>query len=144
MIYPIQKPLLQKIINMYVRSYNTRTLSAIKEFNSASKVQIHTSVINTDEISTSEYKNKLTTSILAGEGPDIILDLVSSFPSLNKIVENKVFCDLDQYVNNDAHFNLSDYYNKVLDCGITNGQRYYIPLNFRIPILWSSVAARAV
>lgn len=127
-----------KIINMYVRSYDTRTLSAIKEFNSTSKVQIHTSVINTDEISTSEYKNKLTTSILAGEGPDIILDLVSSFPSLNKIVENKVFCNLDQYVNNDEHFNLSDYYNKVLDCGITNGQRYYIPLNFRIPILWSS------
>lgn len=78
-----------KIINMYVRSYDTRTLSAIKEFNSTSKVQIHTSVINTDEISTSEYKNKLTTSILAGEGPDIILDLVSSFPLLTKLLKIK-------------------------------------------------------
>lgn len=135
---PVSEANTPKIINMYVRSYDTRTLSAIKEFNSTSKVQIYTSVINTDEVSNSQYKNKLTTSILAGEGPDIILDLVSSFPSLDKIAENKVFCDLDQYIKEDELLNLSDYYNKILDCGVLNGQRYYIPLNFRIPILWSS------
>lgn len=128
----------QNTLNMYVNYYDKRTLAAIKEFNSTNVVQIHPSIVNNDQIKDDEYLKKLTTSILAGEGPDILLDSPYGFPSLNKIVQNKVFCDLTPYISDDKEFDISNFYTKVLDCGVIDEERYYIPLNFQVPCIWST------
>jgi multiple sugar transport system substrate-binding protein len=125
------------VMNMYVNSDDKRTIAAITEFNYENKVQIHYQQISTDQIRSGEYMKKVTTEIMAGEGPDILLESAYSFPALDKIVESKVFCDLDQYINEDKQFKLSDFNTKVLDCGVINKKRYYIPLNFRIHTLFS-------
>jgi multiple sugar transport system substrate-binding protein len=128
----------QNTMNMYVKSYDSHTLAAIKAFNTINKVQIHPSIIADDQIANDEYLKKITTEISVGEGPDILLDSAFSFPALNKIAESQVFCDLDKYINADKQLKLSDFYSKVMDCGVFNEKRYYIPLNFNIFVLWSS------
>jgi multiple sugar transport system substrate-binding protein len=128
----------QKTMNMYVKSSDTRTIAAISDFNYANKAQIHYETISYDQMQNGEYMKKLTTEIMAGEGPDIILDSTYSFPGLNKMAKSKVSCDLDQYINKDKQIKLSDFYEKVLDCGVVDNKRYYIPINYQIPILWSS------
>lgn len=132
------KPDTQSIIKMDVKASDLNTLAAVKEFNSKNKVQISVSAITNQQIASNEYRDKRVTSILAGEGPDIILDSMSSFLSFSKVVESNVLCDLNQYIIMDKDLKLSDFYTKVLDMGVINSKRYYIPLNFQIPMLWSS------
>ncbi len=132
------KPDTQSIIKMDVKAYDLNTLAAVKEFNSKNKVQISVSAITNQQIAGNEYRDKRVTSILAGEGPDIILDSMSSFLSFSKVVESNVLCDLNQYISMDKDFKFSDFYTKVLDMGVIDSKRYYIPLNFQIPMLWSS------
>lgn len=132
------KPDTQSIIKMDVKANDLNTLAAVKEFNSKNKVQISVSAITNQQIASNEYRDKRVTSILAWEGPDIILDSMSSFLSFSKVVESNVLCDLNQYIIMDKDLKLSDFYTKVLDMGVINSKRYYIPLNFQIPMLWSS------
>lgn len=132
------EPDTQSTIKMDVKAGDLNTLAAVKEFNSKSKVQISVSAVTNQQIANNEYRDKRAASILAGEGPDIILDSMSSFLSFSKVVESNVLCDLNQYINVDKDLKPSEFYTKVLDMGVINSKRYYIPLNFQIPMLWSS------
>lgn len=132
------KPDVQNTINMDVKASDLNTLAAIKEFNSKNKVQISITTITNQQIAGNEYRDKRVTSILAREGPNIILDSMSSFLSFSKVIESNVLCDLNQFINEDKDLNFSDFYMKVLDMGVIDGKRYFVPLNFQIPMLWSS------
>ena len=114
-------------------------ISAISEFNKSSKIKITPAMIDIkSQNDITNYKTRLTTEILAGQGPDIIYDLPENFPSLWKIINTGAFCDLNKLITNDKEFNLSEYNEKVLECGVINGKRYFIPIYFKIPIIWSS------
>ena len=43
-----------------------------------------------------QYKSKLTTDLLTGEGPDIIFIDGKTFPSLRKVMASGVFCDSER------------------------------------------------
>ena len=127
------------ILQMYVYSHDTITLNAIGEFNKSGKITINPNLINdNDKNDIDNHIKKISTSILAGEGPDIIIDYAAAYPSLWKIVQNDVFCDLNEYIRTDKDFNLSDYNSKVMDCGVINDKRYFIPTAFSVPLIWSS------
>ena len=82
-----------------------------------------------------EYITKLTTSVMAGEGPDIICFDRLMFNSLGKTVSTGVFCDLNELIAKDETFKNLDLNEKVLESGIFNGKRYYIPLRYDLPLL---------
>jgi multiple sugar transport system substrate-binding protein len=129
----------KKILQMYVYSHDIITLNAIGEFNKSSKITINPNLINDNNKNDIDNNIKKTsTSILAGEGPDIIIDYASVYPSLWKIVQNDVFCDLNEYIRKNKDFNLSEYNSKVIDCGVINDKRYFIPVTFSVPLIWSS------
>ena len=82
-----------------------------------------------------QYKSKLTTDLLTGEGPDIIFVDGETFPSIRKVMATGVFCDLNGLIEKDKEFNLSDYNKTIMDSGIYNGKRYLIPLYYDLPML---------
>lgn len=88
-----------------------------------------------------DLKSRLVTDLLAGEGPDVILFNPYTFNSLHKVMDNGIFAELDQLVKADDEFNLSDYYEKVLDYGIYKGKRYFMPIDFIVPVLYTTDTA---
>jgi ABC-type glycerol-3-phosphate transport system substrate-binding protein len=82
-----------------------------------------------------EMNTKLSTELMAGEGPDIIVFDTSIFSSLYKVANSGIFTDLNQLISNDKEFSKSDYYENIFDCGIYNNKRVFIPLEYSVPLL---------
>ncbi len=104
-----------------IRKYNLRSMGA--------KIDVE-STQNGDE-----FTHKFTTSMLAGDGPDIIVALSTLMPSINSMAKNGAFLDLNTLMKNDPEMKLTDYYKPVIDSGVIGGKRYFIPLDFSIPAL---------
>ena len=117
-------------IKIDVMKHEEYLLGAIGEFN---KTHNNISINYGDVVTYSEeYKNKYITSLAVGEGPDIIrleprLGLLST---VHKMDDSGIFYDLNNLINKDKKFKLSDYNQKVLDSGVMNGKRFFIPLGY--------------
>ena len=85
-----------------------------------------------------EYNNKITTELLAGEGPDIIVVNNYTFPNITKVMSTNVFCDLNELIKDDKEFKLTDYNEKVLEAGVYNGKRFFIPACYNIPTFYTT------
>ncbi len=115
-------------IKIDVMKHEKYLLAAIMEFN-----ETHKNVrINYGDLITfnEEYRNKYITSLAVGEGPDIIRIEPNLFVAVNKMVNSGIFYDLNESINKDKGFNFSDYNQKVLESGIINGKRFFIPLGY--------------
>ena len=68
----------------------------------------------------------MSTEIMAGEGPDIIsLDQPLPF---EKLIENHVLADVDELVNTyNSNIDFNDYNTKIMESGIVNEKRYFVP-----------------
>ncbi|HOM02960.1 MAG TPA: extracellular solute-binding protein [Acetivibrio sp.] len=91
-----------------------------------------------------EFKNRLLTELMAGEGPDVIVLSPSTkkgsitIETMRKLVESGALCDLEPYISKDEEMNLSEYNETVLNSGVINGKRYFIPIAYDVPILWTA------
>ena len=104
-----------------IRKYNLRPMGA--------KIDVE-STQNTEE-----FTHKFTTSMLAGDGPDIIVAMTKYITSLNSMAKNGAFMDLNTLMKNDPEMKPTDYYQPVIDSGVIGGKRYFIPFSFSIPAL---------
>ena len=125
-------------ISIYIPQNSHLITSVINDFNSKNKN--HSIVASEFDSWTKEEetRTKITTALMAGEGPDIIFEYNALFPSLKKMFESGAFCDLNNLIEKDTEFKLSDYNQTVLDSGIVNGKRYVLPISYRIPSLWTT------
>lgn len=126
-------------ISIYISRGDSVALGAVSEFNSKNADRNIT--VNEFDYSSQidDTRNKITKELMVGEGPDIIY--VSNdrmFPSISKIIESGVFCDLNSFIEKDKEFKFSDYNKVVLDSGVINGKRFIIPLSYTIPSLWTT------
>lgn len=73
-----------------------------------------------------EMNIKLSTEVMSGGGPDIIsLDQPLPF---EKLIENHAFADVDELVNTyGSNIDFNDYNTKVMESGIVNRKRYFVP-----------------
>lgn len=82
-----------------------------------------------------ELKNKLSTELMSGKGPDLIsADCLSAAGiSYEKLIDQGCFVDINEVIKADTsqdQLNLSDYNEKALQSGVINGKRYFIPFYF--------------
>lgn len=77
-------------------------------------------------------KDKLSSELMAGKGPDLILDSTMGLVGLSvqKLIETDSFLDL-----NELNLNLNDYSKNILDNTLVNGKRNYIP-TYYTPKFW--------
>lgn len=76
--------------------------------------------------SSEEMYTKMSTELMAGEGPDII-SLDEPLP-FEKLIDNNVFADFDELINTyNSNINFDDYNSKIMNAGIINGKRCFVP-----------------
>ncbi len=88
--------------------------------------------------------NKLSTELMTGGGPDLILmsTLTEAGISSTKLVSNGAFMDLNELIESDksdTKINLNDYNKNALECGVVNGKRLFIPFYYTPEIHLTSV-----
>ncbi len=73
-----------------------------------------------------EMNIKISTEVMSGGGPDIIsLDQPLPF---EKLIENHAFADVDELVNTyGSNIDFNNYNTKVMESGIVNRKRYFVP-----------------
>ena len=73
-----------------------------------------------------EMNIKISTEVMSGGGPDIIsLDQPLPF---EKLIENHTFADVDELVNTyGSNIDFNNYNTKVMESGIVNRKRYFVP-----------------
>ena len=98
-------------------------------------------VVEFDDIE--KMTSRLSTEIMAGKGPDIItsgeLEMLSS--STEKLIKQGTFANLDDIFDDDSSddkLDLSDYNSNILNAGVYEGKRYYLPVVFEPQILLTS------
>ncbi|GAE90836.1 extracellular solute-binding protein [Acetivibrio straminisolvens JCM 21531] len=45
---------------------------------------------------------------------------------------------MEPYISKDKDLNLSEYNENILNSGVINGKRYFIPVAYDVPILWTA------
>ncbi len=104
-------------------------------------IQYKINVVEFDDMK--EMASRLSTEIMAGKGPDIITSGELSLLSLSteKLIKQGVFANIDDIISNSEDkdkLKLSDYNSNILDAGVYDGKRYFIPVTFEPQILLSS------
>ncbi|MGG4340647.1 ABC transporter substrate-binding protein [Paenibacillus lautus] len=79
------------------------------------------------------YGTKLTTSLAAGQAPDVFLIGEGDY---FKYVEKGVVEPLDEYLSKDSGFSLDIFQKDLIDNMNINGKQYYLPKDFNPLALW--------
>lgn len=139
-----QKVVSEKIqndpIKIYRFNYESDIQNAIAVFRTKyNDVDITETVFNENN-EYKEYSQRLTTELMAGEGPDIIVVPSYFFNSLFKTVDAGVYCDLNPLFSEDNELKYDNFSKAVFDCGIIDTKRYFIPISYTVPAFLSSEA----
>ncbi len=87
-----------------------------------------------------ELSSKLTAEMMANKGPDLIYyDSESGgISNIEKMMSLDVFADYNELLSNDSSddiINLDNYNKTVLDSGVYNGKRYFMPISYMPDII---------
>ncbi len=116
-------------LSIYLRDYDTNIKNAVYEFNKDNKnIEIKQTEFSSEQYT--DYQERLKTELVSGNGPDIIYFKSYDLPELSKYMDKGMFYDLNSLIGKDKSFKLSDYNQKVIDCGIYKDKRYIIPLSY--------------
>lgn len=122
-------------ISIYYTDYDLNVKNSIKAFkNKYKKVQVDERSFR-NYLKQEEYSSVMSTEIMSGEGPDLILFNTLTFNSIRKVMDNGTFLSLDQLMEKDKEFNKEDYFSSILDAGKINGQYFFIPLSSDLHVL---------
>ena len=92
--------------------------------------------INMVEIQDGDTLNsKLSAELMAGKGPDIVLydSSYNGISNMEKMMALDVFADYNELIKNDSSdssIDLKNYNEIVMDSGINNGKRYFMPISY--------------
>ncbi len=76
------------------------------------------------------FKELLQTEMTAGKGPDLVIFGDKDFPDINKMLKTGAFCNLDHFISADESFDLANFQQSVINCGVRDGQRLFVPLHY--------------
>lgn len=124
-------------LQIYVYQHDPYLKGAVAQYNSMYK-DMPIEMIEFQESEIEKYRNQLSISLSVGDGPDILYYYNDIFPSLYKMMGNKLLCNLNEIIKQDNEFNLGDYNEKVLNSGMYGDNRYFIPISYFLPVLWTT------
>jgi len=78
------------------------------------------------------FNTILSTELMAGTGPDILFPRTMSRSDLQKLAASGVFMDLNELIESDDNFDIDEFFKPVMDSGIINGKRYFMPYSYCI------------
>ena len=87
---------------------------------------------------TEQANQTIATEILAGKGPDVFVFDETGLEKYLSYAKEGAFEDLNPYFEKDSTISLDDYNQKILDYGIFDKKRYFIPLAYQINAVFTS------
>ncbi len=94
-----------------------------------------------DSEAQTNYLEALKYDLSSGNGPDLIFGNTFEFEDIYGMMDSGTFADINTYLENDEEFK-SDLYNEdVINSGLYNGKRYYIPISYNVLSLVSTQEA---
>ena len=124
---PLQATILDMAVGQYNREHPDNPVTAEKVFTDSS---------NTVR---DEETQQMLAQVMAGEGPDLIF-FTDDDMDIEKMARRGVFADLEPYFESD-NFDWSGYNQTVMDAGVWDSHRLVIPLEYNIPMLYTSQTA---
>ena len=115
-------------LKYYTPYQNTDITEIIERYNKYCKNNLDESyqieIVEYDSLE--EMYTTMATEIMSGDGPDIIsLDQPLPF---EKLIENHAFADVDELINTyGSNIDFNDYNTKVMESGIVNRKRCFVP-----------------
>lgn len=91
-----------------------------------------------------QYDRQMRDEILTGKGPDVILFSQDTFPDLHKTIAAGAFCDLAPFVEADETYlfdadgERGSFRENIIDAGVIQGKRLFVPLFYNFPGLTAS------
>jgi len=124
-------------LTITMMEYDMDLRSAVESFNKAQgKELIKAETYFIDQ--SAEYAEQLKAELANGKGPDIIAIPAYMISDLSKCITNGYFYDLNKLMEKDREFNTGDYFEPVLNAGVVNGGRYFIPYTFMVHAYYST------
>lgn len=135
---------------LWVLTVNTRTKQLIEKVSERFQEE-HPGVtirIDTGPDTSEEweiYIEQLQIQMMAGYGPDVILNLSENISTptyitdVNQFMRNGLCLDLTEYYNQDTELDKTGLVSSVMDAGVVDGVRYVLPLRYNIPVIYADV-----
>jgi beta-lactamase regulating signal transducer with metallopeptidase domain/ABC-type glycerol-3-phosphate transport system substrate-binding protein len=115
--------------------YHSRIIAAANTFRFRyPDIELVVERVGTEADFREAYIQRVSTEIMAGMGPDIIL--THFFDDIHKTMESGAFLNLSPLWHRDADFDAREHMNPIImDTGLYRGRRYVIPISFNFPLL---------
>ncbi len=86
--------------------------------------------VEAKKIDINSDQENLSSALMAGQGPDVILMNQSAFRDLYKVMKNNAFLDLTPLIEAEEDFPTDDYVQAVLEAGQYEGKQYLLPITY--------------
>lgn len=112
--------------------------SLIKKYNENKANEKRIEIIEFEN--NAELSSKLNTEIMADDGPDLIYfdSGFGSISNIEKMMSLDMFADYNELLSNDnsdSKINLDNYDKTVMNSGVYNGKRYFMPISYMPDVL---------
>lgn len=82
-----------------------------------------------------DLSSKLSAEIMAGKGPDLIYfdSIYGGISNIEKMISLDMFADYNELISNDnsdSAIDLDEYNKNVIESGVYNGKRYFMPISY--------------
>lgn len=82
------------------------------------------------------YNQQISAQLMSGSGADIFF--LQDYWDIDKLVQAGAFADLNEIYENSAVFHDDDFAGNIMDAGVFDGKRYFLPMEYRLPMLIST------
>lgn len=125
------------MLTMYIIK-DTPIASVIKQYNNNKNNKTGIKLIEFEN--NNELNTKLNAEMMAGNGPDLIFyDLsYNGVSNIEKMISQEMFADFNDLISNDeseSKINFEDFNKPVMDSGVYNGKRYFMPISYMPDIM---------
>ncbi len=80
-----------------------------------------------------DYNQQLSAQLMSGEGADVFF--LQSYWDIDKLLAAGAFADLTEIYESSDVFHDGDFRNGIMDAGIVDGERVFLPMDCIIPLL---------
>lgn len=82
------------------------------------------------------YNQQLSAQLMSGSGADVFF--IQDYWDIDKLIQAGAFADLNEIYESSEVFRDTDFRNDILDAGVFDGKRYFLPMEYRIPMMIST------
>ena len=145
-------PVLKVVVEEFpdsLKQLNTQFSYVVSQFWKSKDMKVKVEVEYLPVVGRSAALERIRTSLMAGEGPDVLILPTNSsmdiddeyiqlnellIPDVNQAMHNGLFSDISELYDADTELNKEALVTTVMDAGVVNEARYTLPLFYNFPV----------